>query len=206
MLKVIVFDCDGVLFDSKEANVKFYNHILERFAREPVRPEQCEYIHMHTVHESLFFLLGPGQDLDEAMRYCQTLDFSAFNDYMECEPGLTRVLAFAKKSYRVALATNRMVSTRDILAHFRLDQYFDLIVSASDVRFPKPHPESMEKIMQAFSASPQEILYVGDSSVDQALATATGVFFVAYKNPGLEAHIHVSHFDELHGLLCPSAG
>ncbi len=37
-LRAIVFDCDGVLFDSKEANVKFYSHILERVGLPPVTP------------------------------------------------------------------------------------------------------------------------------------------------------------------------
>lgn len=205
MLKVIAFDCDGVLFDSKEANIKFYNHVLERAGHELVRPEQREYIHMHTVHESLRYLLGPGPVYEEAITYCLTIDFGAFNAYMECEPGLREILKFVKNSYRVALATNRTVSTKDILAHFELDKYFDLVVSASDVNFPKPHPESMEKIIHTFSVSPGEILYVGDSSVDEALAMATGVFFVAYKNPKLEAHLHISHFEELHAFLSPHA-
>ncbi|MDY0042413.1 MAG: HAD family hydrolase [Desulforhabdus sp.] len=202
-LKVIAFDCDGVLFDSKEANIRFYNYVLEQFGHDPVRPEQHEYIHMHTVRESLQYLLGPGSVYEEAVRFCQTIDFNKFNAYMECEPGLKELLEFAKRSYHVALATNRTISTKDILTHFRLDKYFDLVVSACDVSFPKPHPESMEKIIRTFSASPQQILYVGDSSVDEALAMATGVFFVAYKNPNLEAHLYISHFRELHAFLSP---
>ncbi len=196
-IKVVAFDCDGVLFDSKEANVRFYSHVMEHVGHGGVRQEQREYIHMHTVRESLFYLLGSGPQYEKAISYCQTIDFSQFNDYMQCEPGLKEILEFVKKSYRVALATNRTVSTRDILAHFDLDKYFDLVVSASDVRYPKPHPESMERILETFSASSNEVLYVGDSAVDEALAAATGVFFVAYKNSKLRAHLHISHFEEL---------
>ena len=196
-IKVVVFDCDGVLFDSKDANVRFYSHVMEQVGHPGVRPEQREYIHMHTVRESLFYLLGPGDRYEQAISYCQTIDFNQFNDYMQCEPGLKDILEFAKRSYRVAMATNRTLSTRDILAHFDLDKYFDLIISASDVRHPKPHPESMERISTAFSASSEEILYVGDSAVDEALAGATGVFFVAYKNSKLRAHMHINHFEEL---------
>lgn len=57
-LKVIALDCDGVLFDSKEANVHFYNHIMDRIGRSPVRVNQQEYIHMYPVRESLLFLTG----------------------------------------------------------------------------------------------------------------------------------------------------
>lgn len=201
IVKVVVFDCDGVLFDSKEANVRFYNHILDQVGHQPVRADQREYIHMHTVGESLEYLLGSGSRLKQAVTLCKTIDFSAFNRYMATEPGLVEILQFVKARYRVALATNRMVSTRSILTHFAIAHYFDLIVTASDVRFPKPHPESMEKIAEAFSATPKQIVYVGDSVVDEVLAATTGTFFVSYKNTELKAQLHIDHFDQLKAFL-----
>jgi phosphoglycolate phosphatase len=200
-LKVIVFDCDGVLFDSKDANIRFYSHILEQIGHSPVRPDQHEYIHMHTVSESLRYLLPEDDLFHAAASYCQGIDFRAFNVYLRRQPGLVEVLELAKGSYHTALATNRTVSTHDVLAHFDLAKYFDLVVSASDVSFPKPHPESMQRILKAFGATAEEILYVGDSPVDEALAEATGVYFVAYKNPSLKAHMHVEHFSELVPVL-----
>ena len=200
-LEVIALDCDGVLFDSKEANVRFYNHILERVGRPPVRPDQREYIHMYPVRESLHYLLEEESHFKEAWDYSQTIDFRPFNKHLICEPGLVEFLAKAKSLYRIALATNRTISTHQVLALFDLDRYFDLVVSALDVRFPKPHPESMEKIFQNFGVSCHQVLYIGDSSVDEALAEATGVHFVAYKNPKLRAHIHINHFQELHPVI-----
>jgi phosphoglycolate phosphatase len=204
---VIAFDCDGVLFDSKEANIRFYSHIMDQIGHAPVRPDQQEYIHMHPVRESLRFLLGDDeQGYEQAWSYCQGIDFRAFNAYLRCEPGLRETLELAKSGYHTALATNRTVSTHEVLSHFGLDKYFDLVVSASDVRFPKPHPESMERILGAFNVSPDEILYVGDSAVDETLAASTGVYFAAYKNPGLKAHIHIGHFRELYSVLeCETA-
>lgn len=199
--EVIVFDCDGVLFDSKEANIHFYNHILERCGHPPVQPHQHEYIHMHPVLASLRFLLQEEQAFQEAWDYCRQIDFTAFNRYLTCEPGLVDLLEALKKFYHIALATNRTVSTHEVLAHFNLDKYFDLVVSASDVRFPKPHPESMEVILRTFDAPPHRVLYVGDSLVDEALASATGVWFAAYKNRKLKAHMHISHFEELRSFL-----
>jgi len=32
-VSVVAFDCDGVLFDTLEANRHYYNHILEHFDR-----------------------------------------------------------------------------------------------------------------------------------------------------------------------------
>jgi len=75
------------------------------------------------------------------------------------------------------------------------------VVSAADVAFPKPHPAIMQTIMSNFRVSPEQVLFVGDSQVDEGLAEATGVFFVAYKNPCLQAHLHISHFRELEPVL-----
>jgi HAD superfamily hydrolase (TIGR01509 family) len=200
-LQAIVFDCDGVLFDSKEANVRFYTHILDHIGCPPVRPDQYEFIHMHPVKESLRYLLADGDHYEQAMAFCQDMDFHAFHRYLRREPGIVEVLQLAKSSYRVALATNRTISTHAVLAQFQLDQYFDMVVSALDVQFPKPHPESMERIMEAFGVTPREVLFIGDSAVDEGLALATGVYFAAYKNPSLKAHLHLNHFEELYAVL-----
>lgn len=202
--EVVVFDCDGVLFDSREANIRFYNHVMERFGRPPLRADQVDYIHMHSARESLEYLLGPGRDLEAAWAYCQGLDFRIFNRYLRKEPGLDDLLRYLKPRCRVALATNRTVSTRDLLASFHLDEAFHLIVTAADVTHPKPHPESMEKILKAFRTAPPHVLFVGDSPVDALLAKHTGVIFAAYKNPSLPAHIHVASFAELQAVLVRS--
>lgn len=199
--RVVVFDCDGVLFDSREANVRFYNLVMERFGRPPLRPDQVDYIHMHSARESLEYLLGSGPDLEAAWAFCQGLDFRIFNRYLKKEPGLDELLQYLKPRCRVALATNRTVSTQDLLASFHLDTAFDLVVTAADVTHPKPYPESMEKILKAFGVPPQQVLFVGDSPVDALLAQNTGVVFAAYKNPTLSAHIHVPSFDVLQAHL-----
>jgi HAD superfamily hydrolase (TIGR01549 family) len=199
--EVIAFDCDGVLFDSKEANVRFYGHILEHIGRPPVGTEQREFIHMHPVRESLRYLVGNGPAFESAYKYAQSIDFEQFNACLIPEPGLVDLLKETQAYYYTALATNRTVSTRQVLAHFHIEQYFDLVVSASDVSFPKPHPEIMETIMDNFKVAPEQVLFVGDSRVDEALAVATGVFFVAYKNPDLHADLHISHFRELQPVL-----
>jgi phosphoglycolate phosphatase len=202
-IDVIAFDCDGVLFDSREANVLFYNHILDKIGLQAeVQLEQRQYVHMHPVRESLRYLTGGGEAFRAAWAYVQTMDIWPFNRHLRQEPGLLTILELAKSCYHTALATNRTVSTHEVLAHFQLDQYFDLVVSASDVQHPKPHPEIMERICESFEVDPAQVLYVGDSPVDEAFASATGVVFAAYKNPELKAHLHIGHFDELHALLC----
>lgn len=201
-IKVIALDCDGVLFDSKDANVLFYTHIMEVVGLPPIRTEQHEYIHMHPVRQSLQYLIGnEGEIFEKAYTYFKTIDFGPFNCHLKREPGLIEFLSAAQSLFKTALATNRTVSTLELLRRYDLNGYFDLVVSASDVENPKPHPEIMERIFAAFEVTPDEVLYVGDSRVDEVFAQATGVIFVGYKNPGLIADFHVNHFQELDFLF-----
>ncbi len=200
-IRVVVFDCDGVLLDSKAANVRFYDHILTRFGSPGVRPDQVDYLHMHSAQESLRFLFPDTALFEEAWHYCQGMDFRQFNAYLRTEPGLLPFLHALKSHYHIALATNRTVSTREVLSHFNIDSYFECVVTAADVTFPKPHPETMERIFERFAATAEETLYIGDSPVDEALARATKVIFVAYKNASLHADLHIDHFDQLYPLL-----
>ena len=55
-IKVVIYDCDGVLFDSRKANEAFYNHILEHFGRPRMRADQLNYVHMSTGEDSVNFL------------------------------------------------------------------------------------------------------------------------------------------------------
>ena len=57
-IKVVVFDCDGVLFDTAHANRIYYNHLLQQFGRPALTQAQFEYAQMHTLHETLLFLFG----------------------------------------------------------------------------------------------------------------------------------------------------
>jgi phosphoglycolate phosphatase-like HAD superfamily hydrolase len=75
------------------------------------------------------------------------------------------------------------------MERFDLNRYFDMVVSAlpKDVRNPKPHPESVEKILHTLNVDGRRVLYVGDSEVDRKTARSSGVTFIAYKNPDLES-------------------
>jgi len=52
----VVFDCDGVMFDSRQANINFYNHLLAHFGLPLLREEQVAYIHMATADESIRYV------------------------------------------------------------------------------------------------------------------------------------------------------
>jgi len=199
-IKAVIFDCDGVLFDSQEANIRFYNSILTHFGHSALREDQVAYVHMHSLQESLVYLF-PEEQREEVFNYCRTLDFREFNKFLKIEKGLLEFLRFLQTRYKTDIATNRTVSMDLVLREFHLEPYFGLVVTAADVEKPKPHPETIEKILTTFSIKPDEALFIGDSEVDQMLAAETGVIFIAYKNPKLPAAYCVENFYQVRELL-----
>ena len=63
LIRGVVFDCDGVLFDSRDVNRHYYNHILGALGLEPMSPEDLrlkeaaerEELRNQTVHMLLDF-------------------------------------------------------------------------------------------------------------------------------------------------------
>ena len=123
---------------------------------------------------------------------------------MVMEPGLKEVLDILKPDYGLAVATNRSNTIGKVLEVSGLSRYFDIVVSSLDVQNPKPHPESIFKILDFFRIEPRQCLYVGDSEVNAAVCQASGVPLIAYKSKALNAKIHVQSMVENKELLMPS--
>jgi phosphoglycolate phosphatase len=200
-LKVIGFDCDGVLFDSSQANRAYYNHILDQFRLPEMDAVQFTYAHMHTVNETLAFLIDDPAILDAAHAYRRRMSYMPFIRHMVMEPDLNDVLARLRPVYKTAIATNRTDTMQRVLEEHHLEGCFDFVVTAQDVQHPKPHPEQLLVVLAHFGINPPEMVYVGDSELDARAARSAGVPFIAYANPSLDADVHVDCLDQVARLL-----
>jgi len=196
-IQLVIFDCDGVLFDSRPANRAFYNTILEHFNKPRLRDEDLTIVHMSTAEESVAYLFQDDPRRAEAQAFRRQIDYQQFIPLLTMEPHLENVLAAFYGRYHLAVATNRTNTIHTILDRFNLAGYFDLVVSSLDVSKPKPHPEAAFKILDHFSVKARNSLYVGDSIVDYTVARRAGMVFVAYKQPELKADYHIDDLEEL---------
>ena len=191
--QVVIFDCDGVLFDSKEANIAFYNAILSQFNLPPMSQEEVEYVHVSTAEGALRYLLTKRDShvLEEILTHKPRVDYTPFIHLMHMEPHLKKLLGSLPPQIKRAVSTNRATTITDVLRIHGLEDEFDLVISSLDVKNPKPHPESVLKILHHFSVSHAEALFIGDSVVDQESAQGARVPFVAYKNSALQADYYI---------------
>jgi len=201
-IKVVAFDCDGVMFDTTEVNRMYYNLLLAHFGRPPVTETQLAFVHQHAVEEAVNMLFDGDSDLvAQVHAYRRTMDYRPLFAHMIIEPHLKAVLDWLKQRVRTAVVTNRTDTIGPVLDTFGLSHRFDAVISALDVRHPKPHPEPLLKILDLFAVNRDEVVYVGDSGVDEAAAAAAGVPLAAYRNPGLAAAWHIESLDEILGIV-----
>ncbi len=197
-IRLVVFDCDGVMVDSRGANREYYNHIRTRFGHPPMDEDELDYVHMHRVEDSVrhIFRHYP-EDLAAATSYHRELDYTPFLRYMHLEPDLLQFLDYLRPRCKTAISTNRTTTMPKVMEMFQLTPYFDQVVTARDVANPKPHPEALEVIMESLRVGPGHTIYIGDSPVDREHSAAAGIPLIAFKNPDLEAPYHVSSFMEI---------
>jgi len=203
----VIYDCDGVLFDSIEANKKLYNDLCALVGRSPLSEEEVKYVHMYTVYETIQLIFGKQNGLvKKALELVKGIDWRDYIPYLKMEPYLLQILNLLKTNgiLRV-INTNRTTSMKYIMEHFHLGPFFEMVVTALDVKNPKPHPESIEKILQSLNLKKEEAVFVGDSEVDQQAAKSSGVNFVAYKNKAITSDAYIDDHLALLNLLSDEA-
>ncbi len=195
-LKVIIYDCDGVLIDSSLANQAFYNHILGHFHHAPLTPEQWDFVKPLAAPDAIAWLFEGSPMLPAAQEYQKTVDNAPFLPLIQAEPNLHETLTLLRPHYRLAIATNRGKSLLPVLEHCGLAAFFEFTVTSLDVQHPKPHPECLNRILQHFDLLPAQAGYIGDSDLDREVSARAGVHFIAYRNPNLKADFHLrNHAD-----------
>ena len=199
MLKLIVFDCDGVMFDSKEANRIYYNDLLAAFDHPPMDEAELSFVHMHNVVDSVNYIFRhySSKECDQVHRYRSQKDYTPYLEFMIMEPDLVDFLNYSRLHYKLAISTNRTTTMRPLLKRFNLNGYFEKIVTAGDVVSPKPDPEALFDILSFFDLTPAETIYIGDSIVDRQHTASAKVPLIAFKNKNLTAEYHVNSFMEI---------
>ncbi|MCL1980489.1 MAG: HAD hydrolase-like protein [Proteobacteria bacterium] len=196
MLKLVVFDCDGVMFSSREANRQYYNDLLATFSCPPMNEDELNYVHIHNTHNSVAHIFRNhghiAPELIEAHRL--KLPYAPYLRFMTIEPDLLQFLALIKPSHQTAISTNRTDTMDIILDTFRLRPWFDMVVTALTAPRPKPAPDGLVMILDRLQVQPHEAIYIGDSVIDQEHCAGTGVDLIAFRNRALDARYHVEDF------------
>jgi phosphoglycolate phosphatase-like HAD superfamily hydrolase len=200
-LRLVVFDCDGVLFDSWRANVAFYNAVLTAAGLPPLDEageHLCHRLSSPQLYEALF-----GDDpalLRRVADVAAGIDYTPFFDLMIPAVDLEASLARLAAHCPLALATNRGRTVAGLVRRFRLDAFFRIRVGILDVARPKPAPDMLLRCLEHTGVAAAHAVYVGDTELDRAAAAEAEMAYIGVgPRSGTERFVH--EVREVPGLL-----
>lgn len=95
--------------------------------------------------------------------------------------GVKESLSVIKQQYSLAVLTNKpkKLAYKTMIYH-QIEAFFDCIVCREDVKEKKPDPEGLNLILNTLNLIKDDVVYVGDSSVDLNLAKSQQILFLLY--------------------------
>ena len=191
-LDLVIFDADGVLFESTDSNIAYYNAIFKVIGESPLSPEEeraCVFMAASQV-----FVMRANGDLtrvEQMKKVGTTLEFTQFFELLRPPFPLRPFLMELKRRYRLGVATNRSATIPAVLEYLEIADVFDTVASARDKVPPKPAPDILKLCLERAGARPEVAVYVGDSTFDQQAAAAAGIQFI-----GLGKHVECDNLIE----------
>ncbi len=201
-LELVILDCDGVLFDSYDANVAFYDSILTALGQPGMDDEARELCHRLSGPQLWDHLFAHDAALHaRAKEIASRADYGPFYRLMRPVVDLDDTLRRLSTHCPLALATNRGRTVAGVLREFGLDRFLTIALGILDVPRPKPAPDLLLACLERAGVAADAAVFVGDTSVDREAATAAGVAYV-----GIGAHSGgertIEELRDLPDLLC----
>jgi phosphoglycolate phosphatase len=193
-LRLIAFDLDGTLIDSRADLVAAVNATLAHLGRHPlpdaviasyigdgvhmlVRRALGDPEHEDIVTEAVTFFLGYYRihKLDHTYVYEGALEAMA-------------AIARALPQSRLAILTNKPIRpSEEICAALQLAPHCFRIYGGNSFETKKPDPLGLETLMREAGATPEQTLMIGDSDVDVLTARNAGASVIGCRF-GLAPH------------------
>ena len=175
MKKLIIFDLDGTLIDTLDDLRMSVNFALSQFnyplrSREQVRKDIGNGV-AKLIERSIFAGL-----LDENYAKClaifQDHYRNNYNVYTRPYDGVFNTLKkLQKEGYIVTCATNKIKDVARNLLDTHFPNVFTYFEGDREGMKKKPDPMMIDELMKHFGVSKEETLYIGDTNVDEEVAT-----------------------------------
>lgn len=203
MIKAIIFDIDGVLLDSFNANLKFFQSLLTTAGHKPPSKEDYQPL----VHLPMYDVIKVLTDAsDEETQKIWELGKS------DKIPSVAHLLLMPKdaketilklqKEYMLGIVTSRVKEKVYVGGLLELQHCFQTAIAYQDTTNHKPHPEPLLLACQEIGISPNEAIYIGDTESDVTAGKAAGMKVISYtKNHYEHADANTNSFADLPGII-----
>jgi HAD superfamily hydrolase (TIGR01509 family) len=184
--KLIIFDLDGVLIETKDLHFQALNEALGEYAID-----WSEHLAVYdglTTSQKLEVLSEkkglPVEDHKDIWKRKQLITFQMLRSIQPNKRLQSIMSRLVDDGYKIGLCTNSIRKTAiTVLSKLGVAEYMDLILSGEDVKNPKPHPEIYWKAISKMSVLPEETLIVEDSPYGLLAASRSKSYILRVSKP-----------------------
>ena len=172
MIKCCVFDLDGTILDTISTITYYVNKTLQKFGYGEITEEQCKHFVGNGARKLIERTLAHF-GLTDAELVNTVLD--AYDKAYKSAPyhltaryfGMSELLSELRaRGIKLAVVSNKQDAiTREAVSHFYPDT-FDAVVGGRDGVALKPAPDAPLALISGLGFSPDEVAFIGDTSVD----------------------------------------
>lgn len=168
LYKTVVFDMDGVIFDSERAVMQCWKEVASRHNIPDIEKAilACTGTTMVRTREIMLNLYGADFPYDEYARESSAIFHSRYDGgRLPMKPGVKELLTFLKeRGKKIALASStRQQVVTDELRDAGIIEYFDRIICGDMVSRSKPAPDIFLKACEELNVSPSDSYAIEDS-------------------------------------------
>lgn len=165
-----LFDLDGTLINTIDLIIDCFHHSLHYAGGVKItREEICSHVGL-PLKEQFKIYLGHLKDVDyeEVMQKHLDYQLKHWPGKVFVYKGVTEVLDKLKKNEcRLAVVTSRRIKTAELyMKALGLYDYFEYLITPELTPTHKPNPEPAFYAIRQLQVSPQETLFIGDSTFD----------------------------------------
>jgi len=165
--KLIIFDIDGTLVNSYPAIISSVNYTLRKMRlgkRADIEIKRA----VGWGDKALLLPFVGEKYAARALKIYRSHHKKSLIEKSRFMPYAKRLLHYLdKKGYKLAIASNRPNKfSRILLRHLKIEKLFSYILCKDEIRFGKPHPSILKKIMRKLGVCGSRALYVGDMAID----------------------------------------
>lgn len=181
-----LFDFDYTLADSSRGIVTCFRNVLNRHHYMDVTDEAIKRTIGKTLEDSFSILTGI-TDPERLTAFKQEYRLEA-DVHMNINTRLFPDTLSTLKELKKRGACIGIISTKyrfrilSFLDDYLPEGFLDIVVGGEDVKAAKPSPEGVRFALEHLGSTPQETLYIGDSTVDAETAQNAGVDFAGVLN------------------------
>ncbi len=179
-VKAVVFDMDGVIFDSERLVIECWKVIADKYGVPDIEEACRECLGVNSTETRQRFLKRYGQDFPYDA-YKSEMSRLYHDNYdggrLPMKTGVTELLLYLKKAgLKVALAssTRSEVVVRE-LTDAGIIEFFDVVIGGDMVACSKPRPDIFLKACSELGAAPEESFAIEDSYNGIRAAAAGGL-------------------------------